>query len=200
VAEIPPSVVEAPLVLPLSLDVRTLAIMVVGNEGAVVRLAALDERGAANVFVFCENPCPQLIAAAGARLRARWPQESDFSELRPRIVFAGDLSDADSARLYALGRAAGALVHVQDKLPYCDFHMPAILRRGLLQVAVSTGGAAPGLSRLVRNHLAGYLGPEWESRVEETAAARREWKAKGLSFQDLAQALTDLVTAKGWLR
>lgn len=194
-------VAATPLLLPLTVDVRTIPIMVVGADGAIARLAALDERGASNVKVFAAAPSDELLAAAGDRLITRWPTADDINAMRPRLIFVCDLSDDDSQVLYRLGQDRGVLVHVQDKIPLCDFHMPAILRRGVLQVAVSTGGAAPGLSRLLRDHVAEtVVGPEWAERVEEAAAARRTWKAKGFSFQELAKALTDMVAARGWFR
>lgn len=186
--------------LPLTLHVGTLPIFVIGNEGAVARLAALDERGAANVHVFSEAPDTRLAEAAGARLRRRRPSAADFAEVHPRLVFVADVPEAEAAQLHRLGHDHGALVHVQDTLSLCDFHMPAILRRGMLQLAVSTGGAAPGLARLMRDHLAGLLGPEWEDRTAQAAVARRAGKDQGLSFQELTQALADMIAARGWFR
>jgi siroheme synthase (precorrin-2 oxidase/ferrochelatase) len=47
------------------------------------------------------------------------------------------------------------------------------LRRGRLQVSVSTGGASPSLAREIRSELEGLFGPEWSGLIEELARARR---------------------------
>jgi precorrin-2 dehydrogenase/sirohydrochlorin ferrochelatase len=198
-ADTPPA--DVPPMFPLMLDVTGLSVMVVGGAGIRDRLAALDESGARRVAVFSENADPALAAAAGKRLTPRLPTEVDFARLRPALLFVADLEDNEAAKLRAAGHGVGALVHVQDRLALCDFHMPARLRRGHLQVAVSTDGVAPGLSRLVRDFLAEHvLGPQWTGRVTELADERRKWKEAGLSFAALARNLSDYVSAKGWLR
>jgi precorrin-2 dehydrogenase / sirohydrochlorin ferrochelatase len=186
---------------PLMLDVTTMAVFVVGGASAASRVIALREHGTVDIFAFAETPSPDLVAAAGDRLHRRWPEPEDFSNLRPKLVFIADLDDALALPLYAQARAAGALVHVHDRIPFCDFHLPARVRRGHLQVTVSTDGTAAGLSRHIREYLETYVfGPEWAERVDEVAAARQMWKQEGLSFAALGKAVADLVTARGWLK
>ncbi len=52
--------------------------------------------------------------------------------------------------------------------------MPATLRRGQLQVAVSTGGASPTLAQKIRRELESAFGFEWAGVVEELGRARRD--------------------------
>ncbi len=186
---------------PLMLDITSLPIVVVGGANAAARVSALHEHGAFDIHVFAETPTPELIAVAGERLHSTLPGESDFSNLCPKLVFIADVEDALAATLHGYARAAGALVHVQDRIPLCDFHLPARVRRGHLQVTVSTDGTAAGLSRHIREYLETYVfGPEWAARVDEVAAARRKWKQEGLSFAALGKAVADLVSARGWLK
>ena len=192
---------DVPLMFPLMLDVSRMPIFVVGGAGVLARVTMLDEHGAKGVLVFAPTPTPEISAAAGARLTPRWPTESDFNTFRPKLVFIADMDDGEAAKLRAYGTATGAFVHVQDRIPLCDFHLPARVRRGHLQVTVSTDGTAAGLSRHIREYLERDLfGPEWAQRVDEVAAARRTWKQQGLSFAALGQAIADLVTARGWLK
>ena len=55
-----------------------------------------------------------------------------------------------------------------------DFHLPALLRRGGLTVAVFTGGGSPALAARVRDEIAGVLGDEWGAVLEIIAALRRK--------------------------
>ena len=67
----------------------------------------------------------------------------------------------------------GIPVNDADNPPEGDFALPSTLRRGHLQVAVSTGGASPTLARRVRRELEDAFGPEWAGIVEELGRARK---------------------------
>lgn len=175
---------RAPL-LPLMLDVTDIPVFVVGNgPSATQRIAMLNEHGARHIHVFAAAPSAQ-----------------DFQALKPRLVFVADTPLETARETARLAATHGALAHVQDDIPLCRFHLPARLRRGKLLVTVSTDGAAAGFSRLLRDVLAEtLLGPEWTGRMEEISAARRSWKEKGLSGQNLFDAIRNLATERGWFR
>lgn len=191
---------EARAMFPLMLDVSATPVMLIGGTSLPGRLQALDEHGAAAVHVFAPDATAELAALAEGRLARRWPDAADFTAIEPTLVFISDIGDGEAGRFRVLAKAAGALVHVQDRIPLCDFHLPAKVRRGHLQVTVSTDGQAAGLSRLIRQYLeAEVFGPEWAERVEDLAAARLAWKAEGIGFAELAARVEAFVAARGWL-
>jgi len=57
-------------------------------------------------------------------------------------------------------RGRNVLVNTLDDVPHCDFIAPAIVRRGDLAVAISTGGKAPELAVRLRQRLEAELGEE----------------------------------------
>src|SRR5689334_21112995 len=57
--------------------------------------------------------------------------------------------------------AAGALVNTADQPALCDFIMPAVVRRGDIAIAISTGGTSPGLAARLRQKIAKLIGPEY---------------------------------------
>jgi precorrin-2 dehydrogenase/sirohydrochlorin ferrochelatase len=140
---------HTPAMFALMLDVTTLPVMLIGAASLTGRLQALDDHGATDAHVFAPDPPDDLVMLAGARLTPRWPEAADFSRIKPRLTFISDMDDGRAAAFRALAKDAGALVHVQDRIPMCDFHLPAKVRRGHLQVTVSTdriGWKAQGLS------------------------------------------------------
>ncbi len=74
-------------------------------------------------------------------------------------------------------RIRGALVYVLDMPELSDLAMPALVRRGPVQITVSTDGVAPSLSRRLREqleHLLAANGLELDRFVEEMARLRED--------------------------
>jgi len=65
------------------------------------------------------------------------------------------------------------MVNVVDIPELCSFYVPAVLRRGLLSIMVSTGGASPALARKFRDILGEQFGPIYSKYLELIAAWRR---------------------------
>jgi precorrin-2 dehydrogenase/sirohydrochlorin ferrochelatase len=185
---------------PLMLDVRDVPIFLIGAANSLQpRVDALVSYGATKIHVFLRDGV--LDASAGVRVRRISPDLAEFASLRPRLVFVTDVEDEEAARFRDMAHTMSAFVHVQDRIALCDFHMPAILRHGHLQVTVSTDGVAPGLARILRNYLSDHVfGPEWAERVNEVRAARDRWRGEGLSIAKLGAAIADFMQARGWLR
>jgi precorrin-2 dehydrogenase/sirohydrochlorin ferrochelatase len=86
-------------------------------------------------------------------------------------------SSVDAGERDAIARAArerGVLVNVMDDVPNCDFAAAAIVRRGDLVLAISTGGASPAVARKVREALELRYGSEWGETLAVIAEVRRE--------------------------
>jgi precorrin-2 dehydrogenase / sirohydrochlorin ferrochelatase len=60
---------------------------------------------------------------------------------------------------------------VRDR-PLCDFYNPAVVRRGPLQIAISTAGHSGALAQRLRKQMEAQFGPEWESWLRWLGEAR----------------------------
>ncbi len=142
----------------------------------------------------------KLLAEAGFRPSLLRPDAKgpEFDGLTALFV-AGYCEDI-SARLAAAARACGLLVNVEDRPELCDFHVPAVVRRGDLLISVSTSGKSPGLAKLVRHWLERRLGPEWSDQLREASTLRAQWRRSGLSPSEVSQKTAALAAARGWLR
>jgi precorrin-2 dehydrogenase len=60
---------------------------------------------------------------------------------------------------------------VRDR-PLCDFYYPAVVRRGPLQIAISTAGHSGALAQRLRKQMESQFGPEWESWLRCLGEAR----------------------------
>ena len=105
-------------------------------------------------------------------------------ELEVRAFLAEDLDGAFLAivatnsrtlneRVYREAQRRGVLCNVVDVPELCDFFYPAIVRRGDLQIAVSTAGQSPSLAQKIRQQLEKQFGPGYTSWVAELGETRK---------------------------
>lgn len=94
------------------------------------------------------------------------------------MVFAATGSRKLNDAILDQARQEKALCCVVDRSNGGDFHLPAILHRGNLQVAVSSSGTSPALSAVVRNEVARLLPASWEV-VGQIATALRGKRLTG---------------------
>ncbi len=140
-----------------------------------------------------------LLAEAGVEVRLLPEAVPDALLASLQVLFVAGMPEGESRELAARARAAGVLVNVEDVLPLCDFHVPAIVRRGDLLLTASTGGQVPGLARAMREALADQFGPEWTARLKELGQARARWRSEGLSPAQVSQNVRDMLVRMGWL-
>ena len=74
-------------------------------------------------------------------------------------------------------RPAGHLVWKLLRWIGCDFIVPSVLRRGPLQIAVSTSGRSPALAREIRRRLEALFDPGFGQVVEEAGRSRARIRA-----------------------
>lgn len=166
--------------LPIVLDPANIAVGLAGaGEGLARRRGTLAEAGIAPLTIGADAP------------------ESAIAVLN--VLFVAGLDRTASARLAQLARNAGVLVNVEDVPDLCDFHVPATVRRGDLLLTISTGGKAPGLSRILREWLETRFGDEWTARIEDIGSVRAAWRDDGLSPAQVSRNTRELVAKKGWL-
>jgi len=160
------------------LDLRGRRCLVVGGGEIGERKArALLECGA-HVTVVSPVVTRGLAAlAAVGRIveRRRTFRRSDLRGCALAVAATGELAVDDAVA--ALARRARVLVNVVDRPARCDFILPSVLRRGELQIAVSTGGRSPALAREIRRRLEPLFGPEYAGLVARTGEARRAARA-----------------------
>ena len=140
-----------------------------------------------------------LLAEAGVEARLLPDAVSDEVLGSLQLLFVAGMDEGEARDLATRARALGVLVNVEDRLPLCDFHVPAIVRRGDLLLTASTGGQVPGLARALRESLAEQFGPEWTVRLKELGQVRARLRAQGLSPQEVSHQVRELISQMDWL-
>ncbi len=93
------------------------------------------------------------------------------------VTATGDPAVDDA--VVADARAARVLVNSADSSRPGDVRLPAVLHRGPVTVAVSTGGASPALARWLRDRITAALPTGLETVASLVEEARAEWRASG---------------------
>lgn len=177
--------------LPVFLKVDGLAVLVVGGGKAAARKAELASRAGAAVTVVAptlDEDLRRLVDERGLVHRVDELSERDFADCA--LAFGASDDDALNVRVHALATAKGVLVNIVDRPDLCGFTMPAILDRENFVVAISSGGDAPLLARMLKarletqvpaayGRLAAFAGG-WRQRVKQALPdfdrRRRFWE------------------------
>ena len=183
---------------PLSLDLALLPTAVVGRGAALIkRLRFLEEERVPGLLVYAPEPDSEAVRVAGSRLVARLPEEAEITALR--VLFIAGLPMTEAGPVAALARDHRVLVNAEDSPPLCDFHLPALVRRGDLALAVSTGGKSPTLARRLRTHLESLFPDAWAERTDRIARLRENLRTKGAVATEVIEATNALIDREGWL-
>jgi precorrin-2 dehydrogenase / sirohydrochlorin ferrochelatase len=180
--------------LPLLVDLEGRECLVIGGDWlAEGRVKALREAGAA-VTVVAAEITPQLgvlVQAGTISYRAR---DYATGDLRGQFMaWVATMDEAIGRAAAAEARQRGIMINVTDRPALCDFIMPAVVKRGTVQVAISTGGASPALARRIREQLEELIGPEYGPFAEMLRSARRWLKGQVGDAGERARLLSRLV-------
>ncbi|WP_109126797.1 siroheme synthase CysG [Dyella sp. C11] len=164
---------------PLFADLSGRQVLVVG--GGVVgerKAAALLEAGA-KVVVGAPELSPALQGWAEAGRVEWWRGTFEDHWLDHAWLVVAATSDASLHRhMAALGEARRIFVNVVDDAETSSFHVPAVIDRSPVVIAISSGGHAPMLARLIRERLEVLLDPVIGSLATLMARMRAHIKAR----------------------
>jgi precorrin-2 dehydrogenase/sirohydrochlorin ferrochelatase len=131
------------------------------DTGASVRVVAVAASG-------------QVRDGADAGKIARELRAVTASDLDGKfLAVAATASESLNRLIYCEAQRRGVLCNVVDVPEYCDFFYPAVVRRGDLQIAVSTAGQSPSLAQKIRRQLERQFGEGYAAWVEQLGETRR---------------------------
>jgi len=105
------------------------------------------------------------------------------------LVVAATNVPAVNRAVFAEAEAAGILINAVDDPPFCDFYFPSVVRRGDLQIAISTAGHSPALAQRLRKEINALLPLDTGDWLAELGNLRREV----LQFEPLNDARKELL-------
>jgi len=181
--------------IPVMLDPARLRIGLVGRGVLAQKRLTWFRSLGAEPELFSDAPEETFIAEAADRLLPRLPDSGDLAALD--LLWIADLDIDAASTLADRARRARVLVNVEDALAFCDFHTPAVVKRGRLVLAAGTGGASPAVAAAVRAKLEDAFPVGWDTALEDIAAARLRLREGGAKPAEVAaDARARLAAAK----
>ncbi len=90
------------------------------------------------------------------------------------LAVAGTATAEVNRAVFAEASERGVLCNAVDDPPFCDFYFPSIVRRGELQIAISTAGDSPALAQRLRKEINAALPADMSEWLMELGRLRRE--------------------------
>ena len=158
----------------LKMTGRPCLVIGAGNlaESKIESLRAAE--AAVTVIAPYASPAIEEMAASGEVL---WhPREYRAGDVAPDtflVVTATDVPEVNRA-VYLEATSKSIICNAVDDPPYCDFYFPSIVKRGELQIAISTAGASPALAQRLRKEFNAALPLDVGAWLGELGNLRRE--------------------------
>ncbi len=148
-------------------------LVVGGGTIACEKVGPLIECGA-RITLVAPEICDEIRAHAAAGrliLEERCYQQGEATDYFMTIAATSDT--AVNTQVYQDASSDGHLVNVVDVPPLCDFYVPSIVRKGPLQIAISTTGSSPGLAKRLRKWMESELPDEYGPLLNELMGVRQ---------------------------
>jgi siroheme synthase-like protein len=174
---------------PLFYDIAGRECLVVGGGRVALRKAVGLLRAKARVTAVSKEFVPGFGRLRAVARKKRAFSENDVSPGLALVIGATGSDDVDAA-IARRARKLNIPCNIVDKPELCSFVVPAVLRRGPLTVAISTGGGSPYLARHLKTRIGSVVGPEYgrladflsrlragvKRSVPEAKARQRFWR------------------------
>jgi len=175
--------------LPAFIDLIDRPVLVVGGEAMASRRTAMAQRAGARVTVIAPTLSRDFENCDAITHIARRFTDDDLNGVV--VVYVASDQDPDyETEVAQVAQARGVLVNVADRSDISTFIMPSIVDRSPIVVAISSGGDAPILARMLRARLeslvpaalgklasfaAGYR-DQVKAAIPDTVRRRRFWE------------------------
>ena len=158
----------------LKLTARPCLVVGAGNlaESKIESLRAAH----AAVTVIAPEACPRIVDMAASGEIA-WHQRpfapGDIAPGTFLVVTATNVGAVNRA-VYLEAQSKNILCNAVDDPPFCDYYFPSVVRRGDLQIAISTAGASPALAQRLRKEINAQLPLDAGDWLTDLGNLRRE--------------------------
>jgi len=156
----------------VNLDLIGRPVLVVGGGAVAARKVSGLLRAGAAVTVVAPKAVTEIADDPDVRWFQRPYQRGEVASYRLGITATDDTKV--NALVASDGETAGIFINSADDPANCSFTLPAVARRGDIQLAISTNGRSPGLSRWLRRRYERELSGGYDQLLDLLAETRVE--------------------------
>jgi precorrin-2 dehydrogenase/sirohydrochlorin ferrochelatase len=184
---------------PIYIDIEDRAVLIVGGGTVCARKAETMMRYGARVTIVSPEITDEIAAWEQAGVLAVHRKMYAAYDLEgASIVIASTDDPCVNARVARDCRRRRIPVNVVDVTHLCEFIVPAIIEKGSIQIAISTGGKSPALARTLKEDLQHTIGPEY-AEVNDVLGTLRKSAKKVLPTDVDRKRFFDGIIAAGLL-
>jgi len=184
---------------PIYIDIEDRAVLIVGGGTVCARKAETMMRYGARVTIVSPEITEEIAEWEQAGVLAVHRKMYSEPDLEgASIVIASTDDPCVNARVARDCRRRRIPVNVVDVTHLCEFIVPAIIEKGSIQIAISTGGKSPALARTLKEDLQRTIGPEY-AEVNDLLGTLRKSAKKVLPTDVDRKRFFDGIIAAGLL-
>lgn len=190
---------SAPALFPVFIKLAGRECLVVGaGQTAQQKIEGLFATGATIAVVAprATTTVESWARTGRIRWRARAFEPSDLDGIF-LVVVATSLPELNQ-RIFQLASSRGVLCNVVDDPARCDFYYPAVVRRGALQIAISTSGRSPALAQRLRREFELKFDPLNEAWLEELGTLRKRLFEQAMNSEARKRLLHTLASGESF--
>ncbi|UJF17112.1 siroheme synthase [Vibrio sp. SS-MA-C1-2] len=159
---------------PTFVKLKDRPVLVIGGGEVACRKVEMLLRAGANITLVSPELYPQLVILQQQGAFQYIEANYHKSQLGHYIQVWVTTDNPDlNHQVYQDAKVLNLQVNVVDDPDYCDFITPAVIDRSPVQVAISSGGTAPVLIRMIREKIEGQL-PQNLGLLSQFATTKRE--------------------------
>lgn len=129
----------------------------------------------AKIVVIAPTAVSRIVdLASGGEIEWKQREYVDGDLTGHFLVVAATNQPAVNRAVYREAMEKNVLCNAVDDPPFCDFYFPSVVRRGDLQIAISTGGASPALAQRLRKEINAQLPLDAGDWLTDLGNLRRE--------------------------
>jgi precorrin-2 dehydrogenase/sirohydrochlorin ferrochelatase len=148
-------------------------VVVGGGDVAEAKVRDLLDAGA-NLRVIAPAVTNTITEWARTK-RLRWDERGfESGDLRGAYLVVSAMDRATNAKVFAEAEATRIFCNAVDDVENCSCYAGAVVRRGPLQIAISTAGKSPALAQRLRKELEEQFVPEYGPWVEHLGEVRNQ--------------------------